>query len=240
MGESAKDRRLLVREAGFKPTSAISVVAGTLVAFGLMAVVMAIAGAIAMAIGLDTDTFSRQEWRNAGIATAVVGVVIVFCAFLLGGYTAGRMSRRMGFRHGSLVFVCAVAIIAVVTAVVALAGAWTDLRQDLASNDVPTGSGTWSDIGIAAGIASAAAMLLGSMFGGISGDRWHSRLTAAAAEARARARDEAAFDADEHRPAHPLGEDETTIDIRDRTEAMTPSVEEERENAAAGRADVGL
>lgn len=205
MGESAKDRRLLVREAGFKPTSAISVVAGTLVAFGLMAVVMAIAGAIAMAIGLDTD---------------------------------GRMSRRMGFRHGSLVFVCAVAIIAVVTGVVALAGAWTDLRQDLASNDVPTGSGTWSDIGIAAAIASASAMLLGSMFGGISGDRWHSRLTAAAAEARAR--DEAAFDADEHRPAHPLGEDETTIDIRDRTEAMTPSVEEERENAAAGRADVGL
>ena len=238
MGESAKDRRLLVREAGFKPTSAISVVAGTLVAFGLVAVAMAIAGAIAIAIGLDTDTFSRQDWRNAGIATACVGVVIVFCAFLLGGYTAGRMSRRMGFRHGSLVFVCAVAIIAVVAAVVALAGAWTDLRQDLAANDVPTGSGTWSDIGIAAGIAAAAAMLLGSMFGGISGDRWHSRLTAAAAEARAR--DEEAIDVDEHRPRHALGEDETSIDIRDRTEAMTPSLEEERENAAAGRADVGL
>lgn len=163
---------------------------------------------------------------------------MILGAFLLGGYTAGRMSRRMGFRHGTLVFACAAVMIAVVGGLAAATGAWTDLRHNLASNGIPTGSGTWSDIGIVAGVASAAAMLLGSMMGGISGDRWHSRITTAAAEARARAEE---APVDEHRPPHrAIGEDETDIDIRDRTEATMPSVEEERENVRAGRADVGL
>ena len=74
------------------------------------------------------------------------------------------------------------------------------------------------------------------MFGGITGDRWHSRLTAAAAESRARAEE---APVDDERPRRELGDDETTIDVRDRTEAMEPSIEEERENARAGRADVG-
>jgi hypothetical protein len=238
MGESAKDRRVMVREAGFRPTSLISVVCGTLVAFGLLAVATAVAAAVAAAFNLDTDTYTNHQWRNAGIAAGAAGVVIVFCGFLLGGYTAGRMSRRMGFRHGSLVFACAAVIIAAVGGVAAATGAWTDLRHNLASNGIPTGSGTWSDIGVLAGIASAAAMLVGSMLGGITGDRWHSRLTAAAAEARARS-EEGALE-EERRPQHVLGEDETTIDVRDRTEATMPSVEEERENARAARADVGL
>jgi hypothetical protein len=240
MGESAKDRRLLVREAGFKPTSLISVVAGTLAAFGLLAVAMAVAAAVVAAIGIDTNTFTNHEWRRAGIAGASIGVVIVFGAFLLGGYTAGRMSRRMGFRHGALVFLCAAMIIAVVTALATVTDAWTDLRHHLAANDIPTGSGTWSDIGIAAGIASAAATLLGSMLGGIAGDRWHTRLTSTAAERRARAEEAHAEDERWERPRHALGEDETSIDLRDRTEAMTPSLEEERENERAGRADVGM
>lgn len=240
MGESAKDRRVLVREAGFKPTSLISALAGMLAAFGLVLVAGAVAGAIASGVGVNTETVTDHEWRTAGIIGAAIGVAVLFGAFFFGGYTAGRMSRRMGFRHGVLVFVCSAVVIAAVAGLAALTGAWTDLREHMSSIGVPTNRSTWSDIGIAAALASAAVMLVGSMVGGIRGDRWHTRLTVSAAE-RSRARaEQAEAPPDQRRPRYALGEDETSIDLRDRTEATTPSVEDERENARAGRADVGL
>ena len=241
IGESAKDRRVLVREAGFRPTSAISVLAGTCVALGVIALTGLIAAAVTNGVGIDTEAFSRRDWRVSGSIGAAAGVLVVFAAFYFGGYTAGRMSRRMGFRHGALVFFAGAIIVAVAGLVIAGTGAWTDLRQHLSTNDVPTGSNTWSDIGIAGAIGTAVAMLLGAMFGGIKGDRWHSQLTATAERNRARAEAAPA----EHEPAtstHQLGDDETMLDLRDRdhTEATEPSVEEERENARQARADVGL
>jgi MFS family permease len=165
--------------------------------------------------------------------------VVLFAAFALGGYTAGRMSRRMGFRHGVLVFVCAAVAIAVVAAIVAGTGAWTDIRNHLVDHSVPVGSGTWSDIGIIGGIAMAAAMLFGGVAGGMKGDRWHTQLTATAARNRARDAEAQATDAPVAE-ASDLGRDATTIDLRDETEAREPSVEEERENARTARQDVGL
>jgi MFS family permease len=232
MGETAKDRRLLIREAGFKPTSLISVLCGAMVALGLVAFMSVIGVAAGNAVGIDTDTYSRHDWRVAGTTAAAIGVVVVFGAFLLGGYTAGRMSRRMGFRHGALVFLGAAALLAMATLVVAGSGAWTDFREHLANNDVPVGPGTWSDIGVIGGIAAAAAMLLGSVLGGIRGDQWHSRMTAAAERNRTRRTD---TEPTTREPA-----DDWSIDIRDRTEALEPSVEEERENEREARTEVGL
>jgi hypothetical protein len=238
IGESAKDRRVLVREAGFRPTSGISVVAGICAAFGLMAVATGVGAAVADAAGLHTDAWSRHDWRVAGTIAAAIGVVVVFGSFFLGGYTAGRMSRRMGFRHGVLVFVGTAVAIAAVVGIAAATGAWTDLRDRLADNDVPVGSGTWSGIGVVAAIAAAGAMLLGAITGGVNGDRWHTRLTAAAE--RKRERDEEVPATAEAQPTRELGRDATSIDLRDETEATEPSVEEERENARTARADVGL
>jgi amino acid transporter len=239
IGESAKDRRVLVREAGFRPTSGISVFAGICAAVGLIAVAAGVAAAVADAAGMHTDAWTRHDWRVAGTVAAAIAVVVVFGSFMLGGYTAGRMSRRMGFRHGVLMFLFTAVAIAVVGCIVAGTGAWTHLRNDLANHDVPVGWGTWSDIGVIGGIALVAAMLLGSLAGGMKGDRWHTQLTAAAARNRARTED-APQTEEAARPTHELGRDATTIDLRDETEASEPSVEEERENARAARADVGL
>lgn len=238
IGESAKDRRVLVREAGFRPTSGISVIAGMCAAVGLVAIAAGIAAAVADAAGMDTDAWTRHDWRVAGAVSAAVAVVVLFGSFVLGGYTAGRMSRRMGFRHGLLVFVLTAVAIVVVGAIVAGTGAWADLRDRLADNNVPVGWGTWSDMGVIGGAALLVAMLLGAVAGGVKGDRWHTQLTAAAAHNRARA-DETSIDLRD-RPTHELGRDETTLDLRDQTEAREPSIEEERENARAARADVGL
>ena len=238
IGESPKDRRVLVREAGYRPTSGISVLAGTCAAVGLVAIAAGVAAAAIDAAGMDASAWTRHDWRLAGTIGAAVTVAVLFGSFALGGYTAGRMSRRLGFRHGVLVFVLAALATAAVGAVVAVSGAWGDFRNLLSDHDVPVGSGTWSDIGLIGGIAMAAAMLLGAIAGGIKGDRWHTQLTAAAERNRTGGEDTPATEP--VRPARELGDDPTTIDLRNETEAREPSVEEERENERAARADVGL
>ena len=231
--ETAKDRRMLAREAGYRTTSFPSVLAGTLVAFGAVALALAVAGAVGSQLGLRTDGISTHEYRQAGMAGAAIAAVVLFASLLLGGYTAGRMSRRAGARHGVAVFVLGAAIVALIVGIAAWLGDPSSLRDNLNSNGVPVDANTWSDIGLGAAIAAVAAMLLGSVLGGIRGDRWHGRLVSAADEHR---REELAS---KPRPKHLLGEDPTTasitrtIDLRDRwtTADEELSVEEERERS---------
>lgn len=219
--------------------------AGTLVAFGAVGLAMAVAGAVGSQLGLRTDGISTDEWRDAGLAGAVGAAIVLFGSFLLGGYTAGRMSRRAGARHGLFVFVLAVVVGAVVAGLTAWLGDTTSLRDELSSEGVPVDANTWSDIGIGAGIAGVVAMLLGSIVGGIRGDRWHGRLVTAAIERRneeidARRHERWRRDEDEG------GDRRRAVDLRDRdrgdgdrTETEL-SVEEERERVRTGRSDVGL
>jgi hypothetical protein len=230
--ETARDRRTLAQEAGYGATSWVSVLAGTLVAFGAVALVMAIAGAVGNQLGFSTEGISTSEWRDAGMAGAAVAAVVLLIAFFFGGYTAGRMGRRSGVRHGLLVFVLAAVAIAVVAGLAAALGDTSGVRDSLTGNGVPVDGNTWSDIGIGAGIAALAAMLIGSLLGGMRGDRWHGRLVTAAVENR-----NEATARETRRPE--LGDDPTTStaelrddrDDRDVASTGSLSVEEERERA---------
>lgn len=233
--ETARNRRQMVEVAGWRRTSPISVLAGTLVAFGAVTLVAAAAGAAGSALGLHTSGISTHEWRQTGIVAAAIGAVVLFVSFWFGGYTAGRMSRRAGARHGVLVFLLSVVLIGVISLI-----AWAvrdsvhvDIAANLRDNGVPTNRSTWSDIGLGAGIAGAVAMLLGSIVGGIRGDRWHGRLAAAAVEGR-----EAAAAARDDRVDGAVTDtapvDDTRVDVADRTDAIDLreqplSIEEERE-----------
>ena len=53
--ESPRDRKGLARQAGLGRLSFISVLAGVLVAYGAFALLAALVGALAVAIGLDTS-----------------------------------------------------------------------------------------------------------------------------------------------------------------------------------------
>lgn len=222
----------MVEAAGWRRTSPGSVVAGTLVAFGAITFVAAAAGAAGSALGLHTNGISTSEWRQNGIVAAAIGAVVLFGAFWFGGYTAGRMSRRAGARHGLLVFLLSVVLIGLVALV-----AWAvrdsvhvDIAANLRDNGVPTNGSTWADIGLGAAIAGGLAMLLGSIVGGIRGDRWHGQLATAAVERR----EATAVTRDER-------DDETVVDDRtvaDRTDAIDLrdqplSIEEEREQTRA-------
>lgn len=177
--ETRNDRRELARDAGFSRVSLGSVLAGTLVAYGAFAVLLAIAAAVVKAVGVDTN-LSTNEWRQLGMGGGIAVAVVMFFAYLYGGYVAGRMSRRAGALNGFLVFVLGIAMAA---GVAALANAFTDgdtVMRNLRNIGVPTSAEEWRDVGTVAGIGSLVAMLLGSIFGGTLGERWHGKLMARA------------------------------------------------------------
>jgi hypothetical protein len=101
--ESPRDRKRLARQAGLGRLSFISALAGVLVAYGAFALLAALVGAVAVAIGLDTELASN-DWTTFGMGSAVTVTVVAFVAYLFGGYVAGRMARRAGLVNGLAVF----------------------------------------------------------------------------------------------------------------------------------------
>src|SRR5437764_11903217 len=100
--ESPRDRVALAEDAGMGRISGVSVLAGTLVAYGAFLVVLAIAGGIAAALGMNTDLGSR-DFRTLGFGGGIAVAVVLLVSYLFGGYVAGRMARRAGAMNGFLV-----------------------------------------------------------------------------------------------------------------------------------------
>lgn len=225
-------RRELVREVGERSVSPLSVAAGTLVALGAVAVVAAVAGAVGSQLGLSTDGISTAEWRRAGTAGAVSACLVLFLAFLFGGYTAGRMATRAGTAHGFLVFLLTALLLGATTVVAATWGDPGEVADELRSSGVPTDGNTWDDIGLLAAVAAGLAVLVGSLVGGREGARWHARLDRAGVDlARRRSverprrlwrlRPTPARDAADDDDGTEVTPDDAAIDLRE-TEPATP------------------
>ena len=181
--ESPRDRKRLARQAGLGRLSFISALAGVLIAYGAFALLAALVGAVAVAIGLDTELASN-DWDTLGMGSAVTVTVVAFVAYLFGGYVAGRMARRAGLVNGLAVFALAVLLVVVVGAIAASQADTETIQANLRSLGLPTSGAEWAKIGTAAGIGTLAGMLLGAGIGGVVGERWHSELVRWAAVGR--------------------------------------------------------
>jgi hypothetical protein len=181
--ESPRDRKRLARQAGVGRLSFISVLAGVLVAYGAFALLAALVGAVAVAIGLDARLASN-DWTTWGKGSAVTVTVVAFVAYLFGGYVAGRMARRAGLVNGLAVFALAVVLVVVVGAIVASQTDTGTIQANLRSLGLPITAAEWARIGTAAGIGTLVGMLVGAGVGGVVGERWHSELTRWAALGR--------------------------------------------------------
>jgi hypothetical protein len=200
--ESPKDRASLVREAGLGRLSFPCILAGVLVAYGAFAVLAALVGTVAAAIGLNTD-LNRNDWATLGLGSAIAVAVVLLVAYLFGGYVAGRMARRAGLLNGLAVFLLAVALVAVVGAVAASQTDAEAIGGNLRSLGIPTTGTEWVKAGTVAGIGSLAAMLLGALLGGVLGERWHSKLTRRAVSGKYRpGRDDQPAERDHDRLGH--------------------------------------
>ena len=170
--EAAPARTATVARGGL---SLWSILTGVLVAFGVMFLLSAIAGAVILNTGLEDDIAAGTA-VEVGIGAVIALALVQFLSYLWGGYTAGRMARGTGFANGLLVPITALVIAALVFGIAEALGETTSLGLPFVENRLPTNNDALLDLGVAGGIASLVAMLLGGLLGGILGARWHTKL----------------------------------------------------------------
>ncbi|WP_234698338.1 hypothetical protein [Lacisediminihabitans changchengi] len=167
---------------GFKFGSAFF---GWLTATGTAVLLTALVSAAGAAVGLGTNSGSTGKAADAaadnaetvGVVGAIALVVVIFIAYLAGGYVAGRMARFSGAKQGLAVWLWAVVIAVVVAIIVAIAGSRFNVLANLNSFPrIPLDEGSVTVGGIITAIAVAVASLLAALLGGLAGMRYHRKI----------------------------------------------------------------
>lgn len=118
--------------------------------------------------------------REFAVAGTVVAVLVVFVAFLLGGWAAGRMARYDGGINGIAAAMWMLLLVAVFAALGAFVDAELNVMQraglpdwfsQLRGDDVATGA-------IIAAVAAVVAMFVGAYAGGKLGEGYHREVDA--------------------------------------------------------------
>lgn len=152
-------------------------IAGMMVALASTLVLAGLASAAVGALAFQTGVTLNEEEISLG-ALITAGVVI-FLAFLFGGWAAGRMARYNGALNGFMVAVWFLVLLAVLAVLGVVAGDAYNLFGDLqvakaslpnwfSADEATTGA-------IISSIAFALVMVLGAILGGVWGTRMHRK-----------------------------------------------------------------
>jgi hypothetical protein len=155
---------------------------GWLSANGLAVLLVALLSAGGVALGLaqgldtsDLDTADEQA-QTLGIGGGIAVLVVLFLAYLAGGYVAGRMARFDGARQGIAVWVIGLIVVLVLAAAGAILGAQYNVLQDLNLPRIPVDEGTATTAAVVTLIAILLVTLLGALLGGKVGERYHRKV----------------------------------------------------------------
>jgi MFS family permease len=153
---------------------------GWLSANGLAVVLIALLSAAGVALGLaqnvDTADEAVNQATEIGIGGGIAVLVVLFLAYLAGGYVAGRMARFDGARQGLAVWLVGLIVVIVLAAAGALLGAQYNVLEQLNLPRIPIDEGTATTAGIITLVAILLVTLLGAVLGGKLGDRYHRRV----------------------------------------------------------------
>jgi len=111
-----------------------------------------------------------------GIGGGVALLVVLFLAYLAGGYVAGRMARFDGARQGIAVWVIGLLVVIVLAVVGAVFGSEYNVLSQLDLPRIPIDEGTLTTAGIVALIAVLLVTLLGAVLGGKLGEHYHRKV----------------------------------------------------------------
>jgi hypothetical protein len=182
--ERSKTRADLAQLAGRGPFSAIAMFAGVLIGYAMFALLLGGAVAILRANGSQLDL--SENWGDLSNRGGLLLGALLFASYLFAGYIAGRMAWRRGAAHGLLVFLGSILLVGVAAA---LLHAFTKpddvegITDALQSFGVPTTAEEWGNVGPVVWVASLCGMLLGSVLGGLIGERWFTRVSRRALDA---------------------------------------------------------
>jgi hypothetical protein len=153
---------------------------GWLSANGLAVLLVALLSAAGVAIGLTQGVPSTQEAAQQadtiGIAGGIALLVVLFLAYLAGGYVAGRMARFDGARQGVAVWVIGLLVVLALAVLGTVLGAQYNVLQQLNLPRIPIGEGTATTAGIVALVAVLLVTLLAAVLGGKMGERYHRKI----------------------------------------------------------------
>jgi hypothetical protein len=182
--EQRKTRADLAQLAGRGPFSLIATLAGALVGYATFALLTGGAAAVVRASGSEVDLTGR--WDTLGAWAGLVLGGLLFVSYLFAGYVAGRMGWRRGWLHGLVVFLGSIVIIGGVALLVrslAKPDQVERVSDAFRSFGIPTTRDEWRNVDSVVGIASLGGMLLGSILGGVLGERWFTKVSRSALEA---------------------------------------------------------
>ena len=153
---------------------------GWLSANGLAVLLIALVSAAGVAIGLTQGVPSADEaTSNAGgigLGGGIALLVVLFLAYLAGGYVAGRMARFDGVRQGIAVWVIGLVVVIVLAVLGLVFGSQYNVLAQLELPRIPVDEGTATTAGLIALVAVLLATLLGAIVGGKLGDRFHRKV----------------------------------------------------------------
>ncbi|SDE68060.1 hypothetical protein SAMN05660485_01515 [Blastococcus fimeti] len=153
---------------------------GWLSANGLAVLLIALLGAggvvLGLAQGVDTADEAAARAETIGLGGAIALLVVLFVAYLAGGYVAGRMARFDGARQGLAVWLIGLVVVLVLAGAGAIAGAQYNVLQELDLPRIPVDEGTATTGGLITLAAVLLATLLGALLGGKVGDRYHRKV----------------------------------------------------------------
>lgn len=155
---------------------------GMFAALGVLVFVQALIAAGAGGIGFQMSQIDVDgNLRDVEVVGAIVAIVTVFAAFLVGGWVAGRVARYDGAVNGlgaALWFVLAVAVFGA-------AGVFFGSEYNAFANaDLPNWFAQFDADGatlkvVAAAAAGVVAAALGGYVGGELGEKYHTQVDAA-------------------------------------------------------------
>jgi hypothetical protein len=150
------------------PASLIGMLAALSTTLILAGLVGAALGAVDYQSGLEGDARDISTWSMIG------GVAVLFVAYVIGGWAAGRMARYDGARNGFATGVWTL----ILGAILAGLGAWIGSEYDVFRDvDLPQWFSTdaFTTRAIITGVAAIAAMFAGGILGGLWGELYHRR-----------------------------------------------------------------
>ncbi|MFN8148322.1 MAG: hypothetical protein U0R76_12780 [Candidatus Nanopelagicales bacterium] len=162
---------------------------GWLTAMGVAALLTALLAAAGTALAVnnsgttsttaDLATTDSGTAQTIGITGAVAVLVIMFVAYLAGGYVAGRMARIDGPRQGLGVWIWMIVLAVVAALVATVAGTAYDVLGRLNTFPrIPLDGTQLATAGLVTLLLALAVSLVGAMLGGAAGMGYHRRMDA--------------------------------------------------------------
>ncbi|MGB5952842.1 MAG: hypothetical protein WBG57_10085 [Ornithinimicrobium sp.] len=148
------------------------------------AILAGIGALVQQAPNIDLSRIAENP-QSAGWVGGGVLVAVILFAYFCGGYVAGRMARFDGGKQGLAVWLWAILMAAVVTAVGLSLGQRLDVTEQLSGlPTIPIEEGDRSLAAVVAVVVVLVTALVGALLGGFAGMRFHRKVDAASGRDR--------------------------------------------------------